>query len=727
MTDLPGSRRARRANLKRLLTPRHIAFVGGHWVEQAIDLCRAAGFEGPLWAVNPKYPSLADLACFRSVEALPEAPDATLIALSPAATIATVQALAARGAGGAVSIAGGFAEIGPEGKVLQDRLAQAAGDVALIGPNGLGALNLFDGVAIWGANNLFERAASPGVAVVSQSGSLIYDITNIEEGFPLGYAISMGNQAVLDASDYIEVLLEDPRVGAIGLYLEGIVDVAALSAAAARAHGQSVPLVVLKSGGSARSAAVTVSHTGTLAVSNELWGALFTRLAMTEVHAPKAMVETLKLLGSPRRVGGPRLLFISFSGGYSAILLDHAARMGFELPQPTPAQAQALRAALPAGSPVSNPLDLNLAWAALADRPTIERLLESLLDEPYDGVVFFAHYPRPGRGVELVWQPTIDALCALAPRSRVPIVIASILPEGLPPALRANLAAAGIPALLGLDDTMTALAAGIRRGNEHWRVASRSPEAMHLPGPGPIPQNVRLLDEWESKQALTEFGLVVPPGAIGRSGEMPGLAAAIGFPVALKLVNAELAHKARAGGVRLGLANERAVADAVRSIVDSVSAYDPTLATEPFLVERMVADATAEIMVGIKREPGLGLALLIARGGADVERLRQYRLVLLPVLAAEIESALGQLGLSASEPRNGRRNLVAQIRAVIAFAERHRDTVCELEVNPIVVTSSGEAIAVDALIRIGTGFELAHREAVATPPHPDEVQERGRG
>ena len=230
-----GAEAGRRTNLKRLLTPRHIAFVGGQAIEGCINATRKSGFTGKIWAVHPKYTELAGVACVPSLADLSEPPDAALIAVSRERTVDVVAQLSAMGAGGAVSIVGEFAETGEDGAALQARLVTAAGELAVVGPNCLGVMNMFDGVAVWGGDNVFSPVVGDGVALISQSGYVAYSVTNVERALPLGYAISMGNQAVLNVADYIDVMLDDSRVRAIGLYLEGMVDIAAFSMAALRA------------------------------------------------------------------------------------------------------------------------------------------------------------------------------------------------------------------------------------------------------------------------------------------------------------------------------------------------------------------------------------------------------------------------------------------------------------------------------------------------------------
>ncbi len=199
--NLLGARQRRLKNLDRLFRPRHIAFIGGTQAAGAIESCRAGGFSGEIWAVNPTRDKIANIPCVPNIESLPDAPDASLLALSPQRSVEAVKALAQIGGGGAVCMSGGFAELRASGRKLQARLKSAARDLAVLGPNCMGVLNLFDGAAVWGANNHVERPGDEGAAIVSQSGAFLFGISNVERAFPLGYAVSTGNQAIIEAAD----------------------------------------------------------------------------------------------------------------------------------------------------------------------------------------------------------------------------------------------------------------------------------------------------------------------------------------------------------------------------------------------------------------------------------------------------------------------------------------------------------------------------------------------
>ena len=578
MKDCAEARR--RTNLKRLLTPRHIAFVGGRAIEGCINATRKSGFTGQIWAVHPEYTELAGVACVPSLADLSEPPDAALIAVSRERTVDVVAELNAMGAGGAVSIVGEFAETGEDGAALQARLVAAADELAVVGPNCLGVMNMFDGVAVWGGDNVFSPVMGDGVALISQSGYVAYSVTNVEQALPLGYAISMGNQAVLNVADYIDVMLDDPRVRAIGLYLEGIVDIAAFSMAALRAVKQGVPLVALKAGGTQESAELAQSHSGTLAVDNEIWSALFRRLAIVEAGSPKALIEALKLLGSPKPPKGNRIVAAANSGGYAAMIGEKGRNAGLEFPAPTETQRDKLRQTVPELVSLMNPLDWNLPWAAMSTPETSDNGLGIMMDDRCDLLVYFVDWPRDP-DVADVWWWTLAGLIQLNDRMDCPVVIASVLPDGLPADLRLRLADAGVVTLQGLDDTLSALSVAVRYPVLRAQILA-DPESRLLPVLTSTAQPVITLNEAEGKALLAQHGVLATNHATGTAEEVIAAADSLGYPLAVKLLNADLAHKNHAGAVHLNIKDAAGVEQAISAIQASVSRYDASLDTGSF-------------------------------------------------------------------------------------------------------------------------------------------------
>ena len=699
------SRRQRRKNLGRLLRPRHIAFIGGTQAARALAACRRAGFKGQLWTVNPRRDEIGGIPCVSRIEDLPEAPDAALLGLSPRRSIEAVSSLSAMGAGGAVCIAAGFAELGNEaGEALQTALKEAAGDLALLGPNCMGVLNQFDGAAVWGSDNHMESAGETGAAIISQSGAFVYGITNVEQAFPLGYGISIGNQAVTDAADCIEAVLDDDRIKAIGIYLEGLEDGNALGAACSRALEKGVPVVALKGGDTAAGATVAVSHTGAMVVERDMWQAFAERYGIVEVSSPKAMVETLKLLtigGVPR---GRRLSVVTFSGGLNGLVAARAPQLGLELTQPTAENASRLRAKMPETVPIANPLDLNIPWRSktmisMEDGDSVADGIVDLARDVADMIVFFADVPRRDeKGLNEEWYASIEGMGHVRKTLGLPCAVAGILPEGLDVGLRKRLLAAGVAPLLGFSDAMEAFSVAARLADVYARKKRVDAPLPLFIGNGntSIADTGQMLDEAKSKELLRPFGLKTAESWSGAGTDAAAAAEKLGFPVALKVLSNTIAHKAELGGVHLGLASANEVEKAVAQIAQAIAAAPEGHKVERFLVERMIDYPINEFIIGIKRHPALGFALMIGRGGSAVELLRHYATLLLPLENTALKIALNRIGMTPNTI--GYAALQEAVCAVAAFAEANRDHLVALDVNPVIVTGKGEAIAADALV-----------------------------
>jgi acyl-CoA synthetase (NDP forming) len=692
----------RRENLVRTLRPRSVAFVGGAFLDSAVGLCAKLGFEGPVWPVNPKYATLGGRPCFASVADLPEPPDATFVAVPREATIDVVRDLARMGGGGAICYAAGYAEVGGDGPRLQEELVAAAGDLALVGPNCYGLLNLVDGVSMFPIGHGASRVAR-GAALIAQSGNLSLNVTNNQRSVPFAYVVSCGNQAQLEIADYVDVLVDDPRVGAIGLYVEGLRDVPRFAAVALRALAAGKPIVAFKLGTSPIAARLAESHTSSLAGADELYQALFDRVGIARVRSPAALLESLKMLTVADPPKGNRLAVFTCSGGDSGTAADMAEPLGIALPQPSPRQHATLRSLLPDFATINNPLDYNTSlWG---NEEALTEVFGAMLSEGYDGALLVIDYPRPGAmpghgGCDRAVQALINASRA----ARIPAAICSVFSESVPEDQRQWMIGEGIAPLQGIENGLQAVAAAMTVATNRERLAGSGAIAALPPVP-PRPGAPALLDEWESKRLLAHHGVPVPAGRVVPPGEAPAAAAALGYPVAVKAISRDLPHKTEAGAVALGLTDAGAVAAAVAAMDAAIARHRPGLVVERALVEPMVEGALAELLVGVKRDEQFGLALVIGAGGTLVELVRDTRTLLLPTDEDEIAAALKGLRVARllsgfrGRPAADMEKVVAAIVAVARFAEAHRDSLVELDVNPLMVTPN-RVVAVDALVRM---------------------------
>lgn len=688
-------------DLSRLLRPRSLAFVGGKAAEEAVRQSVAFGFQGPIWPVNPKRTEMAGVPCLADVAALPEAPDAVFLAAPSVPTIALAGELAAAGAGGAICYASGFAEEGDVGRAMQAELLEAAGSMPLIGPNCYGMLNAFDRVALWpDQHGCLPIPDGRGVAIVSQSGNLALNLTMQTRALPIGYVISVGNCADVTPADLIEALVADDRVSAIGLHLEGLGSVARFSQACLAARAAGVPLVALKTGASAKGAALTMSHTSSLAGADALCDVLFERYGVARTHDPASFLEALKVLHVAGPLGGRRITSASCSGGEASLTADLAERAGLETPDFPPAAQAELERVLGPKVHVANPLDYHTyIWG---DAAASEACFAGMIGAGFEASILILDFPRADRCRADDWQVTLDAFVA-AHRANPPAkgkarLVVSSLAENLPEAVAAELIAQGIVHVAGLNEALAAIAAAARIG-EAWE----RPAPAALPDPSAVSGGtVALWDEVRSKAALAEYGVPVPQGGVVSLADVEalcgddGLAPPAQFPLVLKAVGSNLAHKTELGGVALNITDRaRLLAEAKRMAPLG----------DALLIEQMVGGAVAELIVGVGRDPQFGLFLTLGAGGIFVELLRQVEQVLLPASRGELEAALTRLPLHAVlAGYRGKQGcdmaaLLDAIEGVARFAMAHADCLEELDVNPLLALPQG-AMAVDALIRM---------------------------
>lgn len=695
----PTTSTSRQENLRRMLAPRHIAVFGGDAAAEAIRQCRRIGFDGPIWPVHPTRDTVEDLPCYRGADELPDAPDAAFVAVPREATVDVVADLAERGVGGVVCHASGFAEHGPDGAALQQSLVDAAADMALVGPNCIGTLNYLDGAALW-PDQHGGRRVERGVAVLTQSGNIGQNLTMQRRSLPLAQLITLGNSAATGVADLVEAMLADPRITAIGLHLEGIDDVAALSRIGLQALRAGIPVVVLKSGTSELGARSNLSHTSSLSGSDVLCDALFRRLGMARVHHVETFVETLKFLHVHGALPGKRITSASCSGGEAALVADLAERHELELP-PLPARTEKrLRHLLGERVAVANPLDYHTyIWG---DLPAQTACFSELLATDLDCHLLLVDFPRDDRCVDGPWRTTTDALQAAHRAVGGTACVVSSLPEGIPESSGDRLLNAGIAPMQGISDCLAAIAAAVHIGAAQANVDSLTP--VEAPAAGTEVHHQ--LDERAGKRELAAAGLTVPEGVLTDARGAPDAAAGLGFPVVVKAVSADLAHKSEAGGVRVGLTSR----EHVRNAVAEMAAL-----TDAFLVERMIQGTVAELLVGVHRDPQFGLALTVGAGGVLVELVRDSATLLLPATREQIEETLrglriwpllaGFRGPGADVPA-----VLDAITTVVEYA-RGEDRLVELDINPLLALPNA-AVAADVLVRKTGTAESARCDAI---------------
>jgi len=661
--------------LDRLFRPSSVAVIGGGaWCRSVIASLARIGFAGAVWHIHPT----ADSA-FRSIADLPAAPDACFIGVNRSATIDCLRDLSAKGAGGAVCFASGFAET-RDGDVLNAALLDAAGEMALVGPNCYGFVNALDAVALWpDVHGLIP--VPTGVAILTQSSNIALNLSMQRRGLPIAFLGTAGNQAQIGLSDIALHLVRDPRITALGLHIEGVGDIDALQALMKEAHRLGKPVIALKSGRSEAAQTAALSHTASLAGSDAGASALFDRLGILRVRSLDALIETLKHAHLYGPVAPGPIASLSCSGGEASLMADGGDARRLSFAPLTEAQDTALKTVLGPLVTRANPLDYHtFIWN---DAPRMAEVYAIMASGPAALTVIVVDFPRPDRCRTDAWDCVESAAMMARQQTGKPIALLSSLSESLPEDMATRLMQAGILPLHGLDAALDALAV---------LYGPRLPSDADRPIPLPLPHiETAMRDEAEAKASLTRCGLDVPLHAVATSPAEAGQAAQPLLPVVLKARG--LAHKSDSGGVVLGLKSAAEVIDAATA-----------MGCDRFHIEEMITDGCAEVLLGIVADPAHGYVLTLGAGGVLTELWQDTCHLLVPATESEIAAALDSLRIAPlldgyrGKPAGNRAALIAAVLMVQDYVVAQAGHVAEIEINPLILTPT-RAVVADALIR----------------------------
>ncbi len=691
------------ADIHRLIAPRSIALIGASaWTDAVAAGNTAIGYTGELWRVHPTRPSTATSTYYRSVAELPGVPDATFVAVPSQEAPGVAGALAARGAGGFVCFTAGFSETGTEsGGRLTRELLQNAGELPFFGPNCYGFVNFFDKVAMM-PDQIVGSPVDRGVALICQSGTIALTLMFNHRSVPIGCLITVGNQTRLAVEDLIEILCEDGRVTAFGLYLEGIKDPERFARAAERARTAGKPIAVIKSGRTAAAARTAHSHTGALAGADEVFEAFCRQAGIARCDTLGTLCETLKLFHTGGPLPGRKILVMGASGGDMAMTADVSRDLELDFAPLPPARAASLREVLTDRVTIANPFDIHTyLWF---NPPALKRVFSEVLHSGYDAAGFMLDSPPEGKADSAAYDAVIDVFIEAAQGAPTRAALIASLPETISPRIRQRCLDGGVIPLQGQREALEAISLAGAVGAA-WAADDRVKLQLPPPSTGArsagASSGVHSLREHEGKSILARYGVQIPRGHIVPVSEAPATAAALGFPVVIKASAAHLEHKTEMGGVVLNVRTEaeaRNAAERLAKLSDRV------------LVEEMLTDGVAEVLIGVIVDPQFGQLLVLGAGGVLTEILEDSVSLLPPWNRASIESALARLTVSKllggyrGKPAGDVSALVDAALGVAKFAADNAASLIELDVNPVIVRPRGKgAVAVDTMIRLKKG------------------------
>jgi len=675
---------------ERLLKPRSIAVFGGGVAEELVRQCDRMDYAGEIWPVHPKKEEIRGRKVFRSVKDLPGSPDAAYVGVNRNLTIDIVRDLAARNAGGAICYATGFTEAGEEGSELEIQLLEASGEMPLVGPNCYGLLNYLDGAIIW-PDQQGGRRVETGVAIVSMSSNVAFNLSMQRRGLPVAYMMSLGNQLKFKLEDAMLMFAREERVTALGLYLEAISDPKAFEEAVNIARDLGKPIVAIKTGRSDVAQKIVVSHTASLAGSDDLVSDLFDRLGVARVDSLEAFMEALKVLHVLGPLDGGRVAAMSTSGGDLTLLADAMIGSNLTLPPLTEEGTKRLREVVHERMVASNPLDFQMFDWDNEDR--LAATFTPFVSEGFDLSLCLLDFPREDLCDQSTWGGAERGYVRAVHETGTKGAVLSTFSDTISEPVAARLIREGVAPLAGIDAGLAGAQAAVDVG-----AAWSRPRSLPLLECENQEDDARaiVLNEADSKAVLSKCGVPVPPSTVVRDTQAAVAAAEeLGFPVAVKALG--VAHKIESGGVALGLCS----ADEV-----SVALAKMSHLSKSFLIEKMVEGAVAELIVGVARDELFGPYLLVGGGGILVEMVKDSASLLLPVTGERVMEALD--GLKCAPLFHGfrgypRADLNAATEAILAVAKMVEDNpswIVELDINPLMLLAEGRGVvAADALIR----------------------------
>jgi acetate---CoA ligase (ADP-forming) len=641
--------------LREFFAPRSVAVVGASdtsgWTRFVVAGAKAVGFGGPLIPVHPVHETVFGQPTVPSLRDLAEPVDLAFIMVPADAVESVLDDAAAVGVRNAIVLAAGYRELGEPGRAREDTMIAraAAHGITVLGPNCLGFVNAHAAVAPFALT--VPPSLRPGpVGIGLQSGALGGVVLTFAHAHAIGVSTlaTMGNEAMIAATDVLEYLIDDDATRVICLFLEQISDPDRFAAAAERAGRAGKPVVVLKVGTSQAGQQAALAHTGAVAGDDAVVGAVLRQLNVIRVTSLEEMLCTAALLGYDRWPAGRRMGVVTTSGGACDLIADRAAAEGIGIPEFAPQTMDAITSLVPPFAAVRNPIDVTGYF--LANRRTSaltagDHVLEAVAADPGLDFVVFTGLTVPDA------RPPDDAAAAMLEEraawigdriasAPIPVVAVGHTCVSLSDYGRGLLDRAGVHMLAGIDLGMTALGHALRwleRRDRPPVPASRgAPAGRPAPGPG------EPWSEVAARDLLARSGVPVVPGELVNSAEAAVAAARrFGLPAVLKVCSAQIAHKSDIGGVALGLDTEaevRAAYQRVRAAGQSV----PGARIEGVLVSPLRAGGV-ELVAGVTVDPVFGPVLAVGLGGVWVEVLGDTSLRRLPVGPGEVKRMLTEL------------------------------------------------------------------------------------
>ena len=661
------------------------------------------GYGGHILPVNPKYGEILGLKSYKSLLDIPGEIDLVVVAVPAEAVLPVMVEAAAKKVKAATIYTSGFSETGEKGRHLQVELVRICEEnqIRLCGPNNMGTLSLKERVMVYTAH-IPEDIKAGGLGFVGQSGSMTMCAlaSAYARGIGCSYLITSGNEAVVEASDYIQFMLDDPATRVIGCFIEGFKDPNRFKAMADLAMGKGKPIVILKVGRSPKGQEAALGHTGSMTGSDAVQEAFFKQKGIIRVDEIEELIETAELFLKSKLPKRNRIAFTMISGGGCGIVSDLSHQIGLQIPNLSDATRAALEPIVPAFGRVGNPLDLT--GTAYRNPEMYYQCLEILLKEEMDVLCVDPDIP---------WiEPLIPKVQELAAKTDKLLTIFGLTSENMTDAKRKMWQDSTVPILQDPKRGLRAIKSLVdfshfleKRRAEPSATSASSIDRSRVNAI--LGKAEKVLTEYQSKQLLQAYGIPITREELTRTpAEALELARKIGYPVALKIQSRKIAHKTEAKVIRLNVKQDQELLSACEEILSNARGFDPGAAVDGILVQEMVPEGT-EALVGMTVDPQFGPCLVFGLGGILVEVLKDISMRVAPVGRTDALEMIEEIrGFQILKGYRGKpRADVDQIADVLlrlsSLSMDLKDRVKEIDINPLVVHAAGMGVkVVDALV-----------------------------
>lgn len=690
-------------DISKLLRPRAVAVVGaseksGFGGDTCRNILENQTDTSHVYPVNPKKETVFGKKCYPTLADLPEEIDLVILCTSQKTIVDFLKQAKAKGAGAAVVYASGYSEVGTaEGKAFEKELVDAAKalDMVVMGPNCAGYINFGDDIFSFAFIGDY-KGKKGNIGFVSQSGQFCIDMMKSAE-MKYSFAISAGNSAMVQMEDYLNFLIDDSNTKVIALYLEGVKNPHKFEACLQKAMEKKKPVVILKAGRSPKGQATAASHTGSMAGSDKTYDAVFEKFGviraddMQDLRSTASLLATLRVL--PKK---PAFSAMCLSGGETAVSADTGFLHGIEYPDFSEATLKKLNDMLPDFATPRNPLDMTAALCYDAD--AFASGITTVMSDPSIemGLVGLTISDKVTVSNDIMFEGIRRAFEQIPDK---PLAVMSFMEAARNKELVERFQNAGIPVLPTTKYGFRAL-----QHLQDFILHDTIKREARLAIPEAHSANTRALSEYESKKLLADNGVPVDLGYIAKTkAEVKEYAEKIGYPLVMKVESNDILHKSDVGGVMLNIKSLEQAEEAYDKILANAAQHAPNAKINGILMQKMLKAGT-EMIIGLNSDPQFGPMLLVGMGGVFVEVFKDAALYPVPL---NHDEALHMLqSLKSFKLLNGYRgNPPADIEAltdmmvkISDFAYRKKDTLKELDMNPLFVYPKGEGVAIaDAL------------------------------